>query len=36
MSIFNKLTGLEARFFEIESKLADPHLANRSGEFKED
>jgi peptide chain release factor 1 len=32
--MFNKLESLEARFFEVESRLADPDLANRPGDFR--
>ncbi|MBL7715473.1 MAG: peptide chain release factor 1 [Bdellovibrionales bacterium] len=32
--MFDKLASVEARFLEIESRLADPGLANRPGEFR--
>lgn len=32
--MFGKLDSIEARYHEIESRLADPDLANRPGEFK--
>lgn len=32
--MFDKLDAVEARFKEVESKLADPDLGNRPGEFR--
>src|SRR5258708_5131246 len=32
--MFDKLESVESRFQEIESRLADPDLANRPGEFR--
>lgn len=32
--MFDKLEAVEARFLEIESRLADPDLGNRPGEFR--
>jgi peptide chain release factor 1 len=32
--VFDKLEAVEARFVEIESRLADPDLASRPGEFR--
>ncbi len=32
--MFDKLEAVEARFMEIESRLADPEIANRPSEFK--
>jgi peptide chain release factor 1 len=32
--MFDKLEAVEARFMEIESRLADPDLASRAGEFR--
>src|SRR4051812_4234756 len=33
-SLFDKLESVEARFSEIESRLADPDLSSRPGEFR--
>ena len=33
-SMFHKLASVEARFEELESRLADPDLGNRPGEFR--
>jgi len=32
--VFDKLEAVEARFLEVESRLADPALANRPDEFR--
>ena len=32
--MFDKLESVESRFVEIESRLADPEIANRPGEFR--
>ncbi|MGZ3708313.1 MAG: PCRF domain-containing protein, partial [Bdellovibrionota bacterium] len=32
--MFDKLEAVEARFKEIESRLSDPQLAERPGEFR--
>lgn len=34
MSMFDKLESVASRFVEIESRLADPEIANRPAEFK--
>jgi len=34
MSMFDKLESVESRFVEIESRLADPDIANRPADFK--
>src|SRR5690349_20639837 len=32
--MFDKLEAVESRFVEIESRLSDPEIANRPGDFK--
>ena len=32
--MFDKLEAVESRFCEIESRLADPEIANRPGDFR--